>query len=169
MREVIMKRMILWVVMVVIGSALLGCQQGVTDIGNPTISAPVPADNGSNPTPSSPSPSQTSLPAIADLIGTYAISTTQGVCEFPQDEIPRIILGSVSNQIILLNFLSYSPDTLVAGAMYQSGNFTITDASVNVSCAGVASFASDNATQLTITCAIGDSETSCSSVFTKIK
>lgn len=158
-----------WVLVVVGLCFSLGCQQGVTDIGNPTISAPVPADNSSNPTPSSPSPSQTSLPAIADLIGTYAISTTQGVCEFPQDEIPRIILGAVSNQIILLSFLSYSPDTLVAGAMYQSGKFTIVDASVNISCTGVASFASDNATQLTITCTVGDPETICSSVFTKIK
>lgn len=161
-----MKRMLrLCLYTMMLGTALLGCQQGVTDVGNPTISAPVPTDNHNDPSPSSPAPSQVGPPTIADLIGTYAISTTQSACEFPQNETPRIILGSVSNQIILLNFLSYSPDTLVTGAMYQEGKFTIVDASAKVSCSGAATSASG--LQIAITCTVGEPATACSSVFTK--
>ncbi len=158
-----MKRLLLVILVLGLG---VGCTQGspVTDVGNPTIAQKPPEV-----TPNPESPSAVAIPKLQDLPGNYRVAnaTATGTCPVPSGAIPQVVLGNQANQLVLMNFLSYSPDTQAAATIYTAGAFSISDASVSVTCTGQAQFV-NNAAQLTLRCQVGsDTSTQCTSVFLK--
>jgi hypothetical protein len=125
--EAAMKRILrLCLYIMILGSTLLGCQQGVTDIGNPNVTQKPPQASPSSPAPASPAnPSAPSVappaPRLSQLIGAYTnISSGKGMCAIDATQLPSITTTSDLTQIILNNFLDYSVGTQNILATYDS-------------------------------------------------
>lgn len=151
-----MKRVIVLTVLIVVGAALLGCQQGVTDVGNPSISKPPQADPAS---PSNPSPSTTKPgPTIAQLIGAYEVSPSDGVaCQADVTRDPMIVMASDPTQIVLNYFLNYgtATDNILANYDSKTGAiaFVIDEPSIEIqSCSGTARDSAASAITISMTC-----------------
>lgn len=150
---------ILWrsicIIMMVVG--LLGCQQGVTDVGNPTISEKPPQD--------SPSAIATnSGPTLGQLIGAYsqpqvvsasppasgspstgdpAVAIALPSCKTDPQKIQSITPTSDPTQIVLSDFLDYgdATDNILAAYNSKTGAiaFEVSDPAVAIaSCIGSA-------------------------------
>lgn len=147
----------------IIGIALLGCQQGVTDVGNPNI-----ADKPSQASPA-PVVAGSGVPAFGQLVGGYsstsavAASTDPNspsamavsVCQSDSTTPHSISLGANPTDIILTNFFSYGPETDQIHAVYNTGtgaiSFEVDGSNVVMNCSGNAALASGNVT-VSLTC-----------------
>lgn len=139
----------------IIGSALLGCQQGVTDVGNPNITEKPPAASPSMQNPG---------PALGQLIGEYSFPSliTSSICKFDPQKIPSITSTSDPTQIILNDFLDYgsATDTIVATYDSKSGviSFQIADSNVAIaSCSGTAT-TSNTGISVILKCQVTDGQ-----------
>lgn len=150
-----MKRVIILTVLMMVGTALLGCQQGVTDVGNPTINKP-PADSPAITNPG---------PTVGQLIGGYGIPTptvpagpppdgdTQAepaapTCLMDAQQTPSIAATSNPTLIILSHFLDYGSATENILASYDAKTgaiaFDLSESSIAItSCTGTADKVSD--------------------------
>lgn len=159
-----MKRVIILTMLVMVGTALLGCQQGVTDVGNPTISQKPPQVD-----PASPSNPDTALPGptVEQLVGGYTLPTpTQSGTEAPDttpdspqagalppcradsQRVQSIMSTMNPTQIILHHFLDYGPMTDHVLATYDAKTgaiaFDLSEALLAItSCSGTATKSSD--------------------------
>lgn len=178
-----MKRMLmLCLYTMMLGTALLGCQQGVTDVGNPNIVTKPPQNS-----PDTASPG----PTVGQLIGGYSLpqpvsasepspggspSPTAApaipTCKTDAQQNQSITATSSPTQIILSHFLDYGSATENILATYDSRTgaiaFTINDASAAItSCSGTAS-SGTSGVEISLTCkpaTSGDSD--CQVTFNK--
>ncbi|MDO8526644.1 MAG: membrane lipoprotein lipid attachment site-containing protein [Deltaproteobacteria bacterium] len=139
-----MKKIFLGLVAILL---LAGCHGGnVTDVGNPT----------STNLPESATQQALARPSFQQLLGNFEVnsppdsnvvagspsSSSTSPCQSDVSAIQKISAGSVSNQIILENFFSYSASTKKIVADYDSKmgqvSFKISDKTVAMSCAGSA-------------------------------
>lgn len=151
-----------WIFSILCLSLIAGCQQGVTDIGNPTTNAKPPQNSPDG--PSSPMSAQPA-PTVSQLLGTYRVTT--GDCMSTANAVPTITVAEKSTQIILSNFLSYSPAMQLTTVEYSVGFFTLADTNAGVSCTGRAQF-TNTTPQITLQCEIATSSAnSCTNTYLK--
>ncbi len=138
---------------------LTGCQNPITDVGNPTSQSAMPSSKEEN-------------PSTAQLLGNYGELPSANVsggsggsapsapasdsipsCQSDFNAVKSIAAGSKSNQIILSNFMSYSMATKQITATYEDGNlfFDVVDSKVDIGCDGEASF-SGSSIVINLTC-----------------
>lgn len=170
-----MRRLLSAILILGFGTALLGCQQGVTDVGNPTINPKPPQVDPAS--PSSPSPSSIQPgPTLAQLIGGYALPTSaqSGTedpntspnspqasalqpCRVDSQRVQSIMSTMNPTQVILNYFLDYGSTTDHVLATYDSKTgaiaFTIGEPSVEIqSCTGTARASDASAITIAMTC-----------------
>lgn len=173
---------ILWVLLLLVGVSILeiGCQQGVTDVGNPSINQPIASPNSVPPPPT-----------VSQLMGGYlvpsadAASTEAGpgggspppalaipACKTDPLQSPSIAVTSNPTQIVLSHFLYYGTGTQNILASYDAKTgaiaFELSDPAVAIkSCTGTAGFVNNNVT-VTLQCKpTGSSGTDCQSQYEK--
>lgn len=158
--EALMNRFLrLCLCVMVMAAGLLGCQQGVTDVGNPNVVEKPPAANPSmqNPGPtlgqliggySLQSPVASQIQPTSDGSGDtpppsqYPASALPPSCKTDPQKIQSITPTSEPTQIVLNNFLDYGPATENLLASYDPNAgviaFQITDPDVAFSsCTGL--------------------------------
>lgn len=139
---------------VMIGSVLLACQQGVTDVGNPNITDKPPQVSPSTQSPaptlgqligaySPPSPVAADVKPPADGSPTPTAAPTVPACKTDPQAIQSITSTMDPTQIVLNDFLDYgaATDHLVAAYDAKTGaiSFQISDSTVVISaCTGTA-------------------------------
>lgn len=168
-------RFLIFLIIGVLGG-VLGCQQGVTDVGNPNITEKPPAAS-----PSSQSPG----PTLGQLIGAYSLPSPVAAdmkpppdgspppmtdptaapvtpaCKTDPQKTQSITSTMDPTQIILNDFLDYGTNTDHILATYNSKTggitFQISDTSVAfVSCSGSAKSSGDGIS-ITLQCTARDS------------
>lgn len=146
-------------ILLIIGMAA-GCSSGVTDVGNPKNPADVPASG------------ITSFPAVANLVGVYALQTSDSPtpCSIDSGKTPQIAAGVGATQVVLQHFLAFTTasDSITTDYDVSSGLFGTLDTQDDSVCIGSAKFVSSDV-QVTIDCQAGSiGGSACASVFLKV-
>lgn len=137
---------------------LVGCQNPITDVGNPKDVSAVPSSE------------EQKVPSAQELVGSYGSSTALSnatedsadqpssapslpSCQSDSKAVKSISAGSKSNQIILTNFMNYSTSTNQITATYEDGDlfFGVIDSKVDIECDGTAIF-SGSSIVINLTC-----------------
>ena len=159
---------------VIVAILFAGCQNPITDVGNPNENLPAATD-------------QQNVPSITQLIGSYgssaasdaspdstdgdSTSASEGIadCQSDSKATKSIAVASKANQIILTNFMNYSTSTQKITATYEDGDlfFGVIDSKVDIECDGQAKF-SGSQIVIDLTCdLIKPTKTTCSVYYVK--
>lgn len=153
---------------------LAGCQNPITDVGNPKDVNAVPSSE------------EQKVPSTQELIGSYGSSTASSnatggssdqpssapslpSCQSDSKVVKSISAGAKSNQIILNNFMNYSASTKQITATYEDGDlfFDVIDSTVDIGCDGTATFSGSNIV-INLTCdLLKPTKTTCSIFYVK--
>lgn len=126
---------------------IAGCGSPATDVGNPTI------------------------PLISQLVGTYGAPSTGAsgtdspatdmpqasatpACQYDATQERQITAGSGADEVVLVNFLSYSDSAKTLTATYSTGvlSATLVDDTISVVCTGTVTLDSGGLVSVSLTC-----------------